>query len=91
MRAGYFTDQAFRNEFGLWLKHLGRARLEFEFRAIQAQRQPTVPGVTALICRSLLASDSGRPMPNRTLNRLRASSYISTKPRRASGYWTHRK
>jgi hypothetical protein len=36
-RSGYFTDHTFANEFGLWLKHLGRARLEFEFGAIQAR------------------------------------------------------
>jgi hypothetical protein len=103
MPPDYFTDHAFKNEFGLWLKHLGRARLEFEFGAIQARRQPIVPVVPALICRSLLASDSGHPMPNHTLNRLpvpqaqgpepvegQASSYISTRLKRASGYRTHR-
>jgi hypothetical protein len=37
MRSAFFTDYNFRNEFALWLKHLGLARLEHEFRSIQSR------------------------------------------------------
>jgi hypothetical protein len=37
MCSGHFTEPAFRNEFSLWLKHLGRDRLELEFAAIQSR------------------------------------------------------
>jgi len=37
MRSGNVIDYSLRGEFGLWLKHLGKARLEFEFSAICAR------------------------------------------------------
>jgi len=45
-----------------------------------SQRQLTIPVITSLICRSLLASDSANGPSPGTPNRLRASSYISAKP-----------
>jgi hypothetical protein len=36
-RSGPFTEPTFRSEFGLWLRHLGRDRLEREFSAIQSR------------------------------------------------------
>jgi hypothetical protein len=39
-----------------------------------------MPAGSFLLCRSLLASDSGRPLTDNALNRLQASSYIRNKP-----------
>ena len=54
-----------------------------KLRGIFKPNSPSMHGVRLLICRSLLAGDS---VPHR----LQAGSYITTKPKRASGYQTHR-
>ena len=91
MRSAFFTDYNFRSEYALWLKHLGLARLELEFRSIQArlgtagERPEALDSAQAighqlqgLLSLSLTAGRGTRPISG---GQLHASRWVRTRAR----------
>jgi hypothetical protein len=99
MRSAFFTDYNFRNEFALWLKHLGQARLELELRTIQArlgtpaERPEDLDSVQAighrmrgLLSLSLTGGKGIQPVSGGELSGSRANSR-ETSARRTESRW----